>query len=107
MEQFGAIVFEIEMEIDERPVCAVILGEGIFNQRFDPFEEVGFEIRLGPSRLGAVGKNYTALVPRQVLLDRDRVARAKRAVDTIDIASVVRIAVMGVYYGLSSQVTTG
>ena len=53
--------------------------------------------------MSGVRDDNAALIPGKVLLDRDWVSGAESAVDTVGIAAIVGVAIVGVDYGLGVQ----
>jgi len=103
MENFRAVVFEIEVEVDQRPMRAIVLGKCLFDEGLNALEKIRFEIGLGAFGLSGVRDDNAALIPGKVLLDRDWVSGAESAVDTVGIAAIVGVAIVGVDYGLGVQ----
>ena len=103
--EFGAVVFEVEVEGDEGPAGAVVFAESPFDDGADVFEEIVAEGGFVAGGFGGVRDDGAADAggfidaPGEVLFDANGGARGEGAGETIGPFSFVGVAVMGVEKG--------
>src|SRR4051812_10265918 len=104
-----AVVFEVEMDHNQRPRILLGLFQCPFNDGPDAFEKMSLQCWVGGTGGGAVSDTCRHLpaggVAKRcnILLDRDGKSRRERAVDAISPFAVVRIAVMRIQERLAAM----
>src|SRR5271157_6037618 len=99
-QQGCAVVLEIEMQHDQRPVRAIVLPQRLLDDGPHAFEEIIAQQRLGAGGFGSVRYHYAALVPSQILLNGDREASSQCAIDAVRPLALIRIAVVSIAKGM-------
>src|SRR5262249_4404214 len=101
----GLHAFEIEVEYDDRPARAIVIGQRFFDDGSHAFEKVIAQGGFAAGGLGVVRDHGTALAggrvysPTEILLDADGKARLERAIDAVAEVALVGVAVMRIEYG--------
>lgn len=97
------VVFEIEMQNDERPARGIVFGKRFFNDRAHSGEEIILQLRLRTGGLSRVGDHDSAAharsigIPGEILLDRDGKTRAQRPLQAVRPFAFIRITVVRVH----------
>ena len=105
VQQLGLDALEIEVEHDDGPARAIVIGQRFFDDGAHAFEEVIAQRGFAAGGLGGVRDHRPALAgggvdgPGEILLDTDGEAGLERAIDAVLKIALVRIAVVRVQYG--------
>ena len=105
VEQLGLHAFEIEVDDDDRPARAIVIGERFFDDGAHAFEEIIAQGGFGAGGLGVVRDYGPALAggwvdgPTEILLDAHGEARLERAIDAVAEVALVGVAVVRVQHG--------
>ena len=105
VQQLGLHAFEIEVDDDDRPARAVVIGQRFFDDGAHAFEEIVAQGGFGAGGLGVVRDHRTALAgggvdgPTEILLDAHGEAGLERAIDAVVEVALVRVAVVRVQHG--------
>ncbi len=105
VQQLGLNAFEIEVEHDDRPARAIVIGQGFLDDGAHALEEIIAQRRFAAGGLGVVRHHRPALAgggvdgPGEILLDAHGEAGLKRSIDAVLKIALVRIAVVRVQYG--------
>ncbi len=103
--EFGAVVFEIEVEGDEGPGGGFVFAESLFDEGADVFEEIVAEGGFVAGGFGGVGDDGAAEAggfidaPGEVLFDTDGEAGGEGAREAIGPFAFVGVAVVSVEKG--------
>src|ERR1035438_1707792 len=102
VQQLGLHALEIEVEHDQRPARAVVIGQGFFDDGAHAFEEVVAQGGFSAGGVGGVRDHRPPLAgggidgPPKILFDAHGEAGLQRAIDAVLKIAFVRIAVVRV-----------